>query len=389
MASYSWGQIRLLLQKFAGPQISLDQIDHAINARYELILSLMNWHAIEASAVLRTTAAYSAGAITLTTGSTAVTGVGTAWTSAMSGRQLFLGNGPVYTVTILSATSLTLDRPFEGTAYGAYWLAQTLYQLPDDCRNLRSISSPVDGANLDAIDEDVFGELEGSFLAVNEPAGSYVPQPDGVDGQTGATVQQILLYPVPTLAQGYPIKYDAVAEAFDGSSTTDAPLAAVSSSALIAGAKADLELEKPNGSLAKAAAYEAMYAAFFRAMIHLENDKRPGQRMMLEQSYWQHRIDRFLRSGGPVIARNVLLDSSDDDLLTGAGTFRSETPAGAVNGVNGLFTLSYPALTPVIVTVNGALKLAGTNYTASGMLIVFLPGSIPAGGAAILAQYTY
>lgn len=387
-SNYTWGQIRLLLQQFAGPRISLDVIDHAIRARYELILSLMEWKGVEASGVLETQAAYNAGTITLTAGSTAVVGVGTAWSGAYSGWQLFLGSGPVYTVTITSGTTLTLDRPFEGGPQSAYWLAQSIYQLPDNCRELRSIFSPFDGGQLPSIDEDIFGALEGSFLAINMPSTNYVPQPDGIDAVTGATVQQILLYPVPTLAQGYPIKYDAIAVSFDGTSTTEGPLAFVSSAGLIAGCKADLELEKPNGSLAKSQTFEAAFASFFRAMLHVENAKRPAQRMIQEDQYWVHRTQRFLRSGGPAIARNWLLNSDQDTPTTGSGTFLSETPKGAVNGTNPIFTLSFPALTPVVVTVNGTLQLLGTNYTASGMLIVFLTGSIPTTYAP-LAQYTY
>jgi hypothetical protein len=293
-------------------------------------------------------------------------------------------------VTILSGTALLLDRAFEGVSGGAYWIAQTLYQLPDNCRELRSIGSPRNGTDLDPIDEDEFGELEGSFLAVNSPATNYVLKQNGVNAATGVTVQQILLYPVPTLAQGYPITYDGVAESFDGTSTTDGPLAFVSSAGLLAGCKADLELEKENGSLSKAAAFEATFTEFFRGMLHVENGKHPDQRMRVDESYTQHRLARFLRSGGPAAGGNLaLLFGAEDSLVTGAGTFKSETPSGAANGINALFTLSCPAITPVVVTVNGALKLLGTNYTASGMLIVFLPGSIPTTGAAVLAQYTY
>jgi hypothetical protein len=380
---YSWGQIRILLQQFAGPGTKLDTIDHAIRGRYELILSAMNWKGIEGSGYLETTAAYNTGTITLTPGSTAGVGVGTSWTAAMNGWQLFLGYGPLYTATIVDGTSLTLDRPFEGGTSGPYWLAQAYYDLPDNCRELRSVGSPVNGALLDAIDEDVFGELEGSFLAINCPATDYVLKDDGVDSQTGETVQRVLLYPVPTLAQGYPITFDLIGEGFDGSSTTDGPLAFVSSAAIIAGAKADLSKDAN-----EAMRWESRYEAHLNGQIHVENGKHPNERMRLESSYTRHRIQRVLRSSGPLIARNLLLDDSAD-LATGAGTFKSEAPAGVVNGTNAIFTVSFPPLTPVIVTVNGTLKLLGTDYNASGLLIVFLGAAIPTTGQAVLAQYTY
>ena len=88
------------------------------------------------------TAEYTDGSITVTSGSDEVTGVGTAWTSAMTGY--WLATQPclsAYRFTYVSATSGTLDRPYTcasgtmrgvpsppGTPYGhAYALTQSTY----------------------------------------------------------------------------------------------------------------------------------------------------------------------------------------------------------------------------------------------------------------------
>jgi hypothetical protein len=60
-----------------------------------------------------TAVSYSVGAIAVTNGSTAVTGVGTAWDLTMSGRQLLVDTcGYSYTFTVLSPTSGRLNAPW-------------------------------------------------------------------------------------------------------------------------------------------------------------------------------------------------------------------------------------------------------------------------------------
>jgi hypothetical protein len=295
---YSWGQLRLLLQQFAGNGVTLDTIDEKINSRYSLILAKMDWHGLEVDGILQTTAAYRTGSVAVTEGSTAVTGIGTAWTSALSGRQFLVWFGEPYNVTILSPTSLTLDRPYEGvTSPGVgYWLGQMLYQLPDNCRNLKQIRSPWTGLEIPAMDELDFGRLEGSPL-VDGPVQRYVPRPDGVNAQTGNPVQQIMLWPLPSWAKGYPITYEATGEGFDGDSTTDGPLPFVSDAALLAGCKASLCLEIP-GKLNQAAGFEAEYQMHLNGMLHVETSKKPYPRVRMDAQYTRQNIQRVIRGLG-------------------------------------------------------------------------------------------
>jgi hypothetical protein len=56
-----------------------------------------------------------------------------------------------------------------------------------------------------------------------------------------------------------------------------------------------------------------------------------------------------------------------------------ETPAGVVDGVNRVFTLTYQPITPqsCLVWVNGVQQLQGGNYTLAGQRITFSPASTP------------
>jgi hypothetical protein len=172
---YTFGQIRLLLQQFA-PGVSLDIIDEKINSRYGLILDTMGWKGLESEGYLQTAAAYTTGTVDVTQGSAIVTGTGTAWASAITSMQFLLaGDTALYTVTYVSATSLTLDRPFEGnTANGAgYTLLQWIYALPADDKRLKTISSPVTGLALDEMTQEEFRQLVG-FPVIADLAEKFV-----------------------------------------------------------------------------------------------------------------------------------------------------------------------------------------------------------------------
>ena len=87
-------------------QWALNQISQAFEFPYYL----------NSKGVITTTASYSIGNATCTNGSTAVTGSGTTWTSAMIGLKIQLQGDQAhyYIVAINSPTSLTLAAPYQG-----------------------------------------------------------------------------------------------------------------------------------------------------------------------------------------------------------------------------------------------------------------------------------
>lgn len=87
---------------------------------------------------------YETGTVSLTNGSTAVTGTATVWTAAMTGMQMRIGdndNVPFYTFTFLTSTTGTLDREYEGpTDTSATYALQDLYlEFPSDLYTLDDI----------------------------------------------------------------------------------------------------------------------------------------------------------------------------------------------------------------------------------------------------------
>lgn len=94
-------------------------------------------------------AKYDTGTVTLTDGSTTVTGDGTTFTSAMVGRKFrsTLGKG-VYTIAAyVSATEITLDVawPYDTESDLSYEIYQDKYSLPSDCRQVIELVDAVTG----------------------------------------------------------------------------------------------------------------------------------------------------------------------------------------------------------------------------------------------------
>lgn len=296
---YSWGTLRLLLQQDF-PAVSHDKLDAQINARYSMIVGLQDWKGLEKSARIETVAAIRTGTLTTTQGSTAVVGQSTSWPSTITGMQLLVnGSSKLYTATYVDGSALTLDRPFEDDSVtaGGYTLLQSIYVLPDDCRQLRVISNPWTGNALDEMTEIEFRQKVG-LPTLQGTADYFIPQPDTIDTGNGQTVQAIRLYPLPTLAQGYPILYEQAAPGFDGVSTNAGPLAFVSDFAILEGARASLHTDT-----AQVAKHEALYQKHLQTMIHQDNERRSSHEVRMDQAYTRHRDARLLRQYGGRILR--------------------------------------------------------------------------------------
>lgn len=69
----------------------------------------------------------------------------------------------------------------------------------------------------------------------------------------------------------------------------------------------------------------------------------------------------------------------------------NETPSGAINGSNAVFTLAH-APTPAAsleLTKNRITLIQGTDFTVSGSTITYLAGSIPQTGDIHVASYRF
>lgn len=91
-------------------------------------------------------AVYNTGTVTVTQNFTTVTGVGTAWTAAMVGRQFRVGlNAPIYTIAQFnSATSIDLDSVWgsDTAATQTYQIYQCYFTPPSDFHQFITVYDP-------------------------------------------------------------------------------------------------------------------------------------------------------------------------------------------------------------------------------------------------------
>jgi hypothetical protein len=300
---YSWGQLRLLLIAGA-PGISPDLLDGYLNLRYGRILDFYPWTGLEAETTLQTAAAYTAGTVTVSLGSDAIVGVGTAWTNALTGFGFQIGNGGAwYTATITGLTTAMLGRDYEGdsgTALG-YSLFQNVYTLPADLKVILSITGSPWG-------EENLLEWSGAQMEQSEDGMAlgdavYYALGEDTPETSPPVLHTVELYPAPLLARGYSLRYTKAAFGFTGENTADSILPWVSDECLLNGCRADIQAhlasqvnaENPAAHLQSARGYEALFGLGLAAMVRQDNLRRPQRAMGMDRHYTRHRIRRVRR----------------------------------------------------------------------------------------------
>jgi len=201
----TYGQLKLRLTQ-AFPSVSLDLLEGWANDRYQEILSELPWSRLTVQAVLQTVAPYSTGTASVTLGSASITGVGTTWAAGMSRRQFRItSRNEQYTFTFVSATTGTLDRPYEGptATLAAYSISQNIYSLP---------------ANAAMLQEDAFGSWDyGPLRRLTSPqlgayynaTGAPLAWASYMDDTGTPPNMEVKLFPSPNLAIGIPYEYIA------------------------------------------------------------------------------------------------------------------------------------------------------------------------------------
>jgi hypothetical protein len=294
----TFGQLRLTLQQSL-PGLSLDLIDEFLNTRYSYILEHMRWQGLEQTAYIETVATYfsSTDTVSVTQGSTAVVGVGTSWTSALTGQKFrVVDDGPFYVFTYVSATSATLDRAYEDSTESGmgYQIFTNTYALPTYCKAVLSIESADDGFRLTELTEMEMGDSVGFRDSAGNPAVYAIDVT-----QASGTLETVELFPYPCQAKGYPIRYLAMAPGFTGSNTGNSPLPFVSDGSILAGVRADGWAEL--GNVEKVAFYESKFAKELAQMVKAEMLRKPKVRLKPDRSTTRHRIARLLRNTYPRI----------------------------------------------------------------------------------------
>ncbi len=301
----TWGTLRYnILQQVPGT--NLDVLDGFLNGRYEQILGAADWTGIHARAELQTAAAYlsDTDTCTLTVGSSTVVGVGTAWTDAYVGMKFYrVGDEPVYTVTAVgSATSLTLDRPYEGYgedapgvqyASSGYVFMQNVYTLPADSKALERVLDSLTNFPLIKFTPAELDETAGSRAQVGYPQ-NWTEIEDTAEVIGTPTVHQVELFPPPRFARGMTIEYLRNAFTFDGQNLAQSPLPFISDSCITYGVKADLAADA--GKISQAQTFEAKFNAELARMLRVEfTQRRTKPTMRMAPRFWRHRVERRAR----------------------------------------------------------------------------------------------
>jgi hypothetical protein len=287
----TYGQIRLHLQK-ALPGVDSELIDDWIQGRYTRILDAIAWKRQETESVIQAPASYSNGTVTATQGSNVVASDDlsnpTVFTLAMTGRMIRIDNqSEYYQFTYVSATSGTLDRPYEGPNItgASYRIDQAIFLLPSNCRVLRQVTPLHDySRSIPIVPPSFLNRLDGSRNSYGTPCWAAATW----DNFSDPPQMQIELYPVPDvpdpstssiLSYAIDYLYDEADLDPDVTSVTLKPF--VKPACLIEGVKADAMRPRPSwdGNMQAAEAYEAQYDKLLGEMQSINAQQRGPQQI--------------------------------------------------------------------------------------------------------------
>lgn len=286
MATY--GELRALLVK-AAPGVDLDLLDGWINDRYADILDKLPWRRVRQQAVIQTVAVYETGTVAVTNGVNTVTGAGTTFTSAMTGRMFRIAaENAYYEFTFVSTTSGTLDRTYEGTtATGAsYKIAQSVFQLPTTCRYVeetRLLDPP----------RDLLKKTQAEMSTIAPHRGLYGnPQffSHFMDDASDPPRGQIEFYPIPDKIKSIPLWF--ISEPATLTATATNMLVWMRPGALKAGVMADI-LRHQKDHLG-AQGYEAQFELLVADMVRTHSFEQAGVPLRMATRLTRHRRRRGL-----------------------------------------------------------------------------------------------
>jgi hypothetical protein len=201
------------------PELNPLVVQTQINLVYQRLLREYKWNFLKTHDFLSTFAPYSTGTVTVSNGSTAVAGAGTAFTTAgvAVGDYVRFGAAGVeknfYEIlTVTDNTNLVLSDAYVGslTSGAAYSIFRTIYNLATDFSEFISIGH-----------ESPIHEVSSTYLNFDDPLRETSGKPTRyvMRGQTAGGVKKVEFYPNP--AGKYLIYYDYMKTVSDMSADTD------------------------------------------------------------------------------------------------------------------------------------------------------------------------
>lgn len=270
----TYGEVRLRVQKLL-PGVDADVRDGWISDRYLSILDKLDWQRQAVEGTIQTVAPYETGTVSLTNGSNSVTGTGTTFTSAMTGRQFTAsGRDEAYTFTYVGATSGTLDRTYEGDTdtESTYSIEQPVYALPSTARLVTAVTPFDTGKPLER-------RSRGELLARIRVSGT--PQEWALHMDSSGNLLQVILWPTPDEVTSFRVSYAIEAPAWATTSATLLPW--VRPAAIIAGVQADAARRERDWNAA--IGYERQFDAAILDMMRSEIFRRGPATMRLPSRF--------------------------------------------------------------------------------------------------------
>jgi len=185
------------------PELDLAAIKEVLKRRYQTLLSSWPWAALRGVSYVYTKGTYSTGTVSVSSGSTTVTGSGTTWTSSHEGMFIRFGDERYY-YTISSVggnTSLTISPAYQGTSdlsSSSYTIFQHIYSLSSDVAEVESVVHDVELGKSSRSAMDRFDPQ----LTTTGPPWLWAPV-----GEDSNQCQRIRLFPIPDQQYGVRVHY--------------------------------------------------------------------------------------------------------------------------------------------------------------------------------------
>ena len=148
-----------------------------INESYKEIARVFDWEHLRNTGEILSVPNYTDGTISVTVGSRAVTGSGTAWTSAMVGRYFQPSSeGNWYRIiAVTSVTALTLQTPIAGSSFsGTYKIWKRFYYLPSRVRKVHLLNKWTTDQELEGRSQEYLQDFNVNIANTGEPT-DYAP----------------------------------------------------------------------------------------------------------------------------------------------------------------------------------------------------------------------
>jgi hypothetical protein len=221
------------------PNLPIPFAQRAVNVAYRRALDSFRWSALRGESEFYIPVPETTGTVDVTQNSLTVTGAGTAWTSALVGRQFFVGGkAPYYTVAAVSSpTSLTLDRVWgAASATGQSYSIQLVYLTPVSdflqFTDIRDVTNNWRWMGLTTV------EFLDKFDAQRSYSGTSYVLAAVPPGSTATGFPRYEIYPRPPGEASYPYRY--IRRPAELSANSDVPLYPIRPETLRYGALAEI-----------------------------------------------------------------------------------------------------------------------------------------------------